>query len=93
MRKKIFVFQVIIISFFCIIALASSSSSSTRSSSSSYYSAPSSSSTSSSSKSYLQKADFPDPACSTCQGRKGYYLGNNWVTCNRCGGTGKEPKH
>ena len=48
---------------------------------------------SSSSSSTIQKTDFPEPQCQRCHGKKGYYLLDTWNTCQRCGGTGIEPKH
>jgi len=56
------------------------------SNSSSSTSQPSSSTT-------LEKTDFPDDLCKTCGGKKGWYALDVWISCTRCGGTGKEPKH
>lgn len=105
MGKKIFI-QVFILIGFLVIAASSATTQNTpkhTSSSSSYSSTdvgylPSSTtapSNSSESNSFLpaEPVEFPQPACKTCHGKKGYYAFDIWITCGRCGGTGKEPVH
>ena len=89
MQKKTFLQFGVMVLFVAI--AASSAQSNYPSSSSSNWSYPSY--TPSSSSSTIQKTDFPEPQCQRCHGKKGYYLLDTWNTCQRCGGTGIEPKH
>ena len=87
MQKKHF-FQILVLILFIVIAAGSSKSSYPTASNNS------SNSTHSNNPPLKERVDFPAEPCHTCKGRKGYYdVLDNWHTCNRCKGTGKEPQH
>jgi len=90
MEKKTIriIMQISLLVVFAVVALGSAEAN---------YPSSSSSSGSYSSPSYspppLQRTDFPtQTVCSSCQGRKGYYVFDVWNVCKRCNGTGIEPQ-
>lgn len=89
MRSKMLVIQAGLVLLFILLSLGSASSNNAQKST--YYGSVNN--RTNSTNSYIEKTDFPDEPCHTCEGRKGYYLFDQWNKCKRCNGTGKEPKH
>ncbi|MDH6303663.1 hypothetical protein M2459_000403 [Parabacteroides sp. PF5-5] len=87
-KKIIAIFPIVTFAIFIVAALGCATTSQT-----SRNNYPSSPTPSSSAPSTLEPTPFPEVACETCKGRKGYYLFDTWNTCKRCNGTGKEPVH